>query len=202
MKASLYSQTRNLFLGNKGYASTKELTAAGIHTSHIRALKDEGVILKIKSGLYRWADYEMDQHEELVDVSKMVPNGVLCLLSALSFYELTTYQPWKYYVAVHRDSAKVQLPKYPPIQLMYFSNTPYREGIDHLKINGHEVKIYNPEKTLCDCARYRNKIGIDLVKESFKAYVQRPDKNVEKLMYYADKTRAKSVVLHFVEVLL
>jgi predicted transcriptional regulator of viral defense system len=202
MSEPLYNHILTVFQQNKGYANTSDLTSIGVHTATIKRLEDEGHIYKVKRGLYRWADYDMDHDGEWVDVSKIVPNGVVCLLSALSYYELTTYQPWEHYIAIHRDDAKIQLPDYPPIKLLYFSESQYREGIIELDLNGHKVKIYDMEKTLCDCARYQNKIGTDIVKESFKAYFKRRNKSIEKLIDYAQKTRVKSVVSKYVEVLL
>lgn len=74
-------------------------------------MKEEGYISKVKRGLYRWSDSEMNNFEELIHASKIVPKGVICLLSALSYHEMTTYQPWEHYVAIHRNDTKVMLPE-------------------------------------------------------------------------------------------
>lgn len=202
MNEALYNQVDTLFKQNKGYANTGELTRLGVHTATVKRLEDEGHMIKVKRGLYRWADYDVDSDREWIDVSKIVPNGIICLLSALSYYELTTYQPWEHYVAIHRDDTRNQLPDYPPIKLIYFSEPQYQLGIVELALDDHKIKIYDIEKTLCDSARYQNKIGTDIVKESFKTYFKRPNKNIEKLIEYAQKTRVKSVVSKYAEVLL
>ena len=202
MAKALTRKTNRIFANMKGYARTRDLTAAGLHTAQIKRLENEGQIIKIKRGLYKAAEHPIDDGEELVDVSKIVPNGVICLLSALSFHGLTTYQPWEHYVAIHRDAAKPTLPDYPPIRIIYFSDAQYRIGITDVDVHGHQVKIYDAEKTLCDCARYQNKLGKDIVKESFRSYFNRPGKNVDKLMEYAKKTRVQSIVAQYAEVLL
>ena len=202
MARALTRKTHRIFANKKGYARTQDLRAAGLHTTQIKKLANEGQIVKIKRGLYKATEHPMQDGEELVDASEIVPNGVICLLSALSFHGLTTYQPWEHYVAIHRDSAKPTLPDYPPIRIIYFSEAQYRIGITNVEVHGHHVKIYDAEKTLCDCARYRNKLGKDIVKESFRSYFQRPRRNVDKLMDYAKKTRIQSIVTQYAEVLL
>jgi predicted transcriptional regulator of viral defense system len=202
MNNVIYQKIYNVFMKNQGYVKTKELLGAGIHSDNLLILEQQGDIEKIRHGIYRWVEYEFEHNEELVHVSKIVPNGVICLLSALSYYEFTTYQPWEYYVAIHRDDTKVKLPEYPPIKLMYFSDIPYHVGIDTISINDNQVKIYDIEKTLCDCARYQNKIGQDIVKEGFKNYVRGSKKNVHKLLEYAEKMRVKNHVSKYLEVLL
>lgn len=200
MKAA-YDRAHKIFEDGNGYARTRELTAGGVHTSQIRELQDEGYIYEIKRGLYQWSDYIIESNQELVEVSKIVPNGVICLLSALSYHGLTTHQPRENYVAIHRDATRHTLPDYPPIRLFYFSDSQYRVGITETTLSGHQVKIYDAEKTLCDVVRYRNKIGQDIVRESLKEYFDQPNVNVEKLMDYARKTGVFSIISQYMEVL-
>lgn len=202
MPHALTQRFTTVFKNNKGYARTRDLTMAGIHTTQIKRLEDEGRIFKIKRGLYRLAEDTMESDEELVDISKIVPNGVICLLSSLSYHGITTYQPWEHYVAIHRDAAKLILPEYPPIRILFFSDVQYRVGQMEVDIHDHMVKMYDLEKTLCDCARYQNKIGKDVVKEGFKVYLSRRNKHVDKLLDYARQTRVESVVSQYVEVLI
>jgi predicted transcriptional regulator of viral defense system len=202
MNEVLKQHIQSIFEANQGYAQTGDLTSRGIHTAHIKKLEEEGQIIKLKRGLYRWNGEVGEAYDEWVDVSKLIPQGVICLLSALSFYELTTYQPWQYDVAIHRNGTRITLPDYPPIRLFYFSDAQYHLGIVNQNMNGHQVPMYDVEKTLCDAARYRNRIGVDIVKESFKRYVQRRDKRIDKLLDYARQTRVTSVVERYLEVLL
>ncbi|MPN48513.1 hypothetical protein SDC9_196121 [bioreactor metagenome] len=155
----------------------------------------------MKTGLYKWGDYDFQYNFELIDVFKIVPNGVLCLTSALAYYDLTTYNPWQYEIAIER-SKKVTLADYPPIKLVYFSSKQLELGIIEVDIDGHTVRIYDLEKTICDCVRYRNKIGIDIVKEGIKEYLKRKDKDLNKLMKYAEVCRVQKIIKEYLEVLI
>ena len=166
----------------------------------MKDLVNEGNIERIKRGLYRWKDAKFDVEEELINVSKIIPQGIICLESALSYYELTTYTPGEYTVAVHRKY-NIKLPDYPPIKLYYFSDKYYIDGVEKIDINGHIIKMYNIEKTICDCLRYEDKISKDIIVESIKEYIRRRDKNISRLMNYAAKAKVKNAVQKYIEVL-
>jgi predicted transcriptional regulator of viral defense system len=136
----------------------------------------------------------------LVDVFKIVPKGVLCLTSALAYYDLTTFNPYQYEIAVER-SCKLIIPEYPPIKLLYFSKKQLETGINNIEVDGHLIRIYDMEKTICDCIRYRNKIGIDIVKEGINEYIKRNDRNFNKLINYAEICRVQKILKEYLEVL-
>lgn len=201
MNDQKYKQVKKIFKNNAGYARTKDIVDAGIHTYHLYKLEEENLITRIKWGLYRWNDYEIDTQNELIGVKNIIPKGVVCLLSALSLYELTTYNPWEYYIAIHRDDFKPKLPDYPPINVFYFSDKQYYTGVEEILIEGNSVRIYNLEKTICDCIRFRNKIGNDVVKEAIKEYVSKKENNIDKLLKYAKITGAYCIINKYLEVL-
>ncbi|MGG1592407.1 type IV toxin-antitoxin system AbiEi family antitoxin domain-containing protein [Terribacillus saccharophilus] len=196
-----HSDIENFFYQNKGFARTRDLMRFGLNTYRIKELELDGYISKVKQGLYRWVEYPMSNNEDLVEVSIIVPKGVICLLSALSYYELSTYTPWEYYVALPRKYNKSNIADYPPIKVVYFSDKYYFEGINQIVINGHNIKIYDMEKTICDSIRYKEKIGIDIVKESLNEYMKRSDKNLKKLVDYSEKLRVKEKLQSYLEVL-
>lgn len=200
MNENIKEQIRDISFENKGYVSTKEIDNKGINRYYINQLEKLGVILKVKNGLYKWGDYDFQYNFQLVDVFKIVPKGVLCLTSALAYYDLTTYNPWQYEIAIERTK-KVTLPGYPPIKLVYFSSKQLDLGIIETEIDGHIVRIYDIEKTICDCVRYRNKIGIDIVKEGINEYLKRKDKDLNKLMKYAEVCRVQKILKEYLEVL-
>lgn len=202
MNGQIQEKILNIFERQKGFAKTKDFLNEGISHYYIRKMENEGEIIRIKQGLYRHAKYEGNQYDEIVEISKVIPKGVVCLLSALAYYELTTYNPWEHQVAIYRSAKKPSLPDYPPIKIIYFSETQYQYGIDEVEIEGNNVKIYDREKTICDIIRYREKIGIDIMKEGLRNYLQRPEKNITKLVDYAEKLRIKTVLLKYLEVLL
>ncbi|PLR84695.1 type IV toxin-antitoxin system AbiEi family antitoxin domain-containing protein [Bacillus sp. V33-4] len=202
MNGQIQEKIENIFERQKGFAKTKDFINEGISNYYIRKLEAQGDIIRIKQGLYRHSKYEGEQQDEIVEVSKIIPKGVICLLSALAYHGLTTYNPWEYQVAIYRGAKKPTLPNYPPIKIIYFSETQYQYGIDEIEIDGNKVKIYNREKTICDIIRYRKKIGIDIMKEGLRNYLQRPEKNLTKLVDCAEKLRIKTVLLKYLEVLL
>ena len=201
MDPNIYNKIKNIFESNNGYARIKEILEANIHSSHLYKLQDKGEITRVKMRLYRWNNDEFNTSTELIEVTNLVPNGVICLLSALSYYDLTTTNPWEYYIAIHRDEHRPKLPDYPPIYIFYFADKQFNTGIEEVNIEGSKVKIYDKEKTSCDCIRLRNKAGTDVVKEAMQDYLKRKDKNISKLLEYAEVTGVKNIVKRYLEVL-
>ncbi|MCJ7651053.1 MAG: Abortive infection protein AbiEi [Candidatus Lokiarchaeota archaeon] len=201
MKSKIREKIKEVFYANHGYSSTGDISTAGIDRRILRDLINEDTIEKIKRGLYRWKDAKFDIEEELINVSKIIPHGVICLESALAYYKLTTYTPGEYTIAVRRNY-NIKLPDYPPIRLYYFSDKYYIDGVEKIDIDGNIIKIYNIEKTICDCLRYEDKISKDIIIESIKEYVKRRDKNISKLMNYAAKAKVKDAVQKYIEVLI
>jgi len=200
LKNKIKEKIKEVFYVNHGYIRTTDITSKGINRKYLRDLINEDTIERIKRGLYRWKDVKFDIEEELINVSKIVQHGVICLVSALAYYELTTYTPGEYTIAVRRNY-NIKLPNYPPITLYYFSDKYYMDGVEKIDINENIIKIYNIEKTICDCLRYEDKIGKDIIIESIKEYVKRRDKNISKLMNYSAKAKVKDIVQKYIEVL-
>lgn len=176
-----------------GFARTKDLLAAGVHRRDIKRIRDEGRIVSVKRGLYRRADIPLISHQGFIDLAHAVPEGVICLLSALSYHELTTFNPSVISMSLRRGSRKPII-KYPPVDFYHFSEEQFEAGIDEVTIGGHKVRIYCREKTVCDCFRYRNKLGLDVAKEGLTEYLKRKDRDLEKLMKYAEVCRIKSLL--------
>jgi len=201
LKNKIKEKIKEVFYVNNGYIRTKDISSKGINRRYLRDLINEGVIERIKQGLYRWKDAKFDVEEELINVSKIIHHGVICLVSALAYYDLTAYTPGEYTMAVRRNY-NIKLPDYPPIKLYYFSDKYYMDGVEKIDIDGNIIKIYNIEKTICDCLRYEDKISKDIIIESIKEYVKRRDKNISKLMKYAAKAKVKDAVQKYIEVLI
>ncbi|WP_145414961.1 type IV toxin-antitoxin system AbiEi family antitoxin domain-containing protein [Paenibacillus xylanexedens] len=202
MNEQIITTAKQVLEEHHGFARTKDFITAGISSYYIKKLESIGEIERVKQGVYRQAGEVNEPPNEIVEVSKLVPKGVICLLSALSYYELTTYNPWEYQIAIHRGSKKPKLPDYPPIKVIYLADAQYNIGIDEVDIDGSTIKIYDREKTICDMVRYREKIGIDLMKEGLRNYLQSPSKNITRLVSYADKLRIRTVLQKYLEVLI
>lgn len=190
----------DVFNKRNGFARTKDILEAGIHRRDIKRLRDEEQIVRVKRGLYRLSEIPLISNQGFVDVASAVPDGVICLLSALSYYELTTFNPSAISMALHRGSRKPKI-EYPPVEFYYFSTKQFEVGIDTITIDGHKVRIYSPEKTICDCIRYRNKLGFDVVKEGLTEHLKRKNRNLEKLLEYTEVCRVRPLLQEWLNVI-
>lgn len=173
----------DFFQTHGGILRTHQLRAAGFSHYQLKPFIQQGQVHKVKQGLYRW--YTADQGE-LPEVIGIVPNGVLCLLTAAQHYELTTFVASAYHIAIPRKD-KVILPDHPPIHLYYWNQTAYQLGRTTTVIDSTVLPIYDPEKTVCDVLRQRHKLGLDLAKEVLTAYLRRTDRQIARLMDYAQQ---------------
>jgi predicted transcriptional regulator of viral defense system len=201
MKETRLKKIEDLFIKNHGYATTSELLKIGTDSRLIKSLVTNCAIVKVKRGLYKWPSYSGETNEDMVELAHIIPNGVFCLFTALSYYDLTTYNSPEFNIAVYRDSKKPLLPNYPPVKIYYFSKKPYHTGLLNLNIEGHTIKIYDLEKTVCDCVRYRNKIGQDIMQETLRAYMTMKHRNLAKLMEYAKILKVETVIKPYLEAL-
>jgi len=191
------SQIQLLFEETNGIADTNYLVERGLSNYQLKQSVEKGWLVKLKQGLYKWAEYET---EEIFEVAHIVPQGVFCLLTACSFYELTTHVPAQYQVAIP-DERKVVLPPYPPIKLYYWNEVPFTVGITTVEISSGKIQMYDVEKTVCDVVRHQNKIGLDVVKEVVKSYLQRKNRNLNQLNTYAKTLNIQRSIHHYLDVL-
>ena len=182
-----------IFKIHNGYARSKDILAEGIHPRDIKNILDKGLIIKVKNGLYKLTDIPVISNQSFIDLARAVPEGVICLLSALSYHELTTFNPSIISMAIYQKSWRPKI-EYPPVEFYYFSTKQFKTGIDEIKIKAHKVRIYCPEKTICDCFRYRNKLGLDTAKEGLSEYLKQKDRNLEKIVEYAEICRVKPLL--------
>lgn len=178
-----------------------EALGHGITRYMLYSLRDKGIIEQVSRGVYRLAELPPISSPDLVTVSLRFPNAVVCLISALSYHDITTQIPHAVSVAVPRESRIPSL-DYPPVQAHRFSDEAYKAGIENHTIDGVSVKIYTPEKTLADCFKFRNKIGMDVVIEALKFYKSRQKFNPEKLLEYAELCRVKKIMTPYLEAMI
>jgi len=181
----------------QGYISTKKVEKNGINRAYLSLMEKDGRIERIKRGLYKVNDYINEN--EISEIIRLVPKGVICLETAAEYYGLTTLIPTEYSVAIQR-SKKVVLPEYPPIKLIYFSDKNFKLGITFIEEDN--IRIYDIEKTVCDITKYRNKLGKNIYKEVLKEYLKRKDRNIDKLLEYAKKMNAYRVLKETLEVII
>lgn len=191
-----------IFNNHYGYAKMQELRNNGVQTRTIAEAIKNGVIEKIKPGLYKLKDYPWDEHGSFVEVNQANTKAVICLTSAAEYHELTTFYPSYITVAVPHNTPKFKL-DYPPIKVYYFIDRYYSPGIETLKTKSGIIRIYNKEKTICDLFRYINKIGEDIAVESLKTYLQnRKERNIPKLIEYAEICRVKKKIEPMIKAIL
>lgn len=188
----------NIFRQNGGIVKLKMITEQGINKYQLQKLVENGVVEKIQHGIYKLASYQIN---ELVEIKKIIPNGIICLYSAWNYYELTTYIPHEYHVAIEKKS-KIKLPDYPPIKIYYWNSSILQLGINQVKIDTVKIDIYNIEKSVCDVVKFRNKIGKDILNEILTNYLQRTNKNIDKLIKYAKQLRVDTILKNYLDVLL
>ncbi len=188
----------DIFRSCGGQLRMSEAIEHGITRYMLYSLRDKGVIEQISRGVYRLAELPPISNPDLVTVSLRFPNAIICLISALAFHEITTQIPHSVSVAVPRDSRQPSL-DYPPLLVHRFSEQAYRAGFEEHQIDSIFVKIYCPEKTLADCFKFRNKIGIDVVLEALKLYKTRKKFDLKKLLKYAKICRVEKVMRPYLE---
>lgn len=188
----------DIFRENGGQLRMSEALARGISRYMLYSLRDKGVIEAVTRGVYRLSELPLISNPDLVTVSLRFPKSVICLISALSYYDITTQIPHQVDVAIQTSSRLPSL-KFPPIRAYRFSQEAYQVGIVEYSIDGVPVKIYSPEKTLADCFKFRNKVGMDVVLEALKFYKSRMDFRIDELLKYARVCRVDKVMMPYLE---
>jgi predicted transcriptional regulator of viral defense system len=190
-----------IFRRHGGLLRTGEAMRKGIHPRTLYAMRDEGVVEQLSRGVYRLADLPPLGNPDLIPVAVRVPRGVVCLISALVFHEITTQIPHEVHIAIGRGARYPRL-EYPPTHVYRFSGRAYTQGVETHGLDGTPVKIYGPEKTLADCFKYRNKIGMDTAIEAVRLYGERKPVRVSELIRFARVCRVGNVMRPYLESLL
>jgi predicted transcriptional regulator of viral defense system len=188
-----------IFKENNGILYSKQLNKSSGLRYQLNALLKNNEIIKLKQGLYI-LNHIQNQDERIL-LSRMIPNGVFCLFSAWDFYELTTTVSYQYHISINRNN-KTKLPDYPPVKFYYWSEKYYYLGITEAKINEQKIKIYNLERSVCDVVKFRNKVGQEMVNEILKAYIQRKDRNLDLLMKYAREMKIENILNPYIQTLI
>ena len=189
---------KELFATHSGMFRVNEAMKVGVHPRTIYTMLDKGIIARLGRGMYRFVDMPSLENPDLATVAMKVPKGVICLISALSYHDMTTEIPHEVYLALPRGSEPPRL-GYPPLRIFWFSGPAFEEGIEQHDIDGIPTKIYTPEKTLADCFKYRNKLGLDVVLEALKFYRQRKRFKADELTRFARICRVEKVMRPYLE---
>ena len=150
-----------------GVVRPRDLDRYGIPRTYLQRLVREGVFERVARGVYALTDRRATEHATLVEVAKRIPGGVVCLLSALQFHRLGTQLPWEVWLAIDRKAWRPRVTDL-PVRIVRFSGSALTEGIEVHRIEGTKVRVYCPAKTVADCFKYRNKIGLDVALEALR----------------------------------
>jgi predicted transcriptional regulator of viral defense system len=183
-----------------GVLRPRDLQAAGFRREALRRLCRSGQIHRIGRGLYMLPDAEVTEHHSLVEAAKRVPHGVVCLLSALQFHRMTTQAPFEVWLAIDRR-ARPPRPDVLPLRIVRFSGESLHAGVEEHCLEGVPVRIYSTAKTVADCFKYRNKIGLDVALEALRDYLRQRRGTIDELWECAEICRVARVVRPYLEAL-
>jgi len=186
---------------DRQFVSVSDLHEAGYSNYKIKQLAAEGDIARINRKWYEIADYS-GEINDFYAVRAYAERGVVCLLSASVYYDLTTHRPTCVDVALPRSARVPAAPEWPPMRFYRMSGSRYSLGIVTVKEGENSFRIYDKEKTVCDVVFYRNKLGIEVASEVLKSYVRNSDRDLNRLMKYAEDLHVKATIQQYLEVLL
>lgn len=198
---SIKEKARKVFKKKHGLLRTSEAIRLGIHPRTLYSMREEGDLEQLSTGVYRLRECPDFSDPDLVLVTKKIPKAVICLISALFYHQNTTQIPHFVYVAIP-NKARTSRMDYPPIRYFRYSPKSYEIGVEVKMIGGQPVRIYNLEKTLADCLKFRNKIGMDVVLEALRMYSHRKGIKMDLLWEYAKLNRVEKVLMPIMQTLM
>lgn len=190
----------------KGILRPRDLDEYEIPRYYLHRLWQRGLLERVARGLYRAPESELSEHHSLVEASKQVPKGVVCLLSALQFHGLTTQNPFEVWLAIPEKARQPRATEL-PLRIVRFSGEALTAGIEEHWLEGIAVNIYHPAKTVADCFKYRNKIGLDVAIEALRdaLHLRNMDGSqrctVDEIWHYAQICRVANVMKPYLEAL-
>ena len=196
-----FAKAASVFREQGGVLRTMEAVRLGVHPRTLYAMRDAGVLERLGRGVYRLTDLPSLGSPDLVTVALRVPEGVFCLISALTFHEITTQIPHEVYLALKRGAEPPRL-EHPPVRVFWFTGQAFSEGIEARELDGITVRVYGAAKTVADCFKYRNKLGLDTAIESLKLFLKKKRGSLDDLVRFARVCRVEKVMRPYIEALL
>jgi predicted transcriptional regulator of viral defense system len=181
-----------------GVFRVKDAVAAGAHPEVVRRLWKAGELTRVGRGLYELEGYDITEHHSLVEAARRVPHGVVCLLSALRFHDLTTQQPFEVWLAID-SKARAPKPEGVKLRIARFSGPALTEGVESHVIEGTTVRVYSVAKTIVDCFKFRSKAGLDVAMEALREGWRERRFKMDDLWHYAEVCRVARVMRPYVE---
>jgi len=177
---------------------TSEAIASGVHPRTLYELRDAGVLEAVSRGVYRLAEAEWSVDPDLLAVAVRVPRAVICLASALALHQLTTQIPRAVDIALPPGGSSPRF-KHPPLRVHRFGGASMTEGVESRAADGVTIRLFNAEKTIADCFKFRNRIGLDIALEAVRLYRSRRRQDLPALMRYAKIDRVDAIMRPYIE---
>jgi predicted transcriptional regulator of viral defense system len=184
----------------QGLARPRDLARQGVSREMLRYLCGRGLVERAARGLYRLPG-QLTEHQSLLEASRLVPKGVICLLSALRFHELGTQQPFEVWMAIPAKSWRPQV-SMPRLRIVRFSGKAFSEGVEEHRLPGGTLRIYGPAKTVADAFKYRNKIGLDVAVEALRDCLKHRKAALDDIWHYGKICRVQEVMRPYLEALI
>jgi predicted transcriptional regulator of viral defense system len=185
---------------SRGVIRARDVEAAGVHRKHLRRLVESGELEQVGRGMYRLADALPSEYASLAEVVTQVPRGVVCLLSALAYNELTTQSPYQIWIAI-APKAWAPTISSTKLRVVRMSDPWLDDGVDVVEIDGARVRITDPARTVVDCFRFRNTVGLDVAIEALRDCLEQRLASPAQLMDLARRRRVGSVMRPYLEAL-
>jgi predicted transcriptional regulator of viral defense system len=182
----------------KGMLRLKDFINKNIEPVTLARLVRDGQVVRPARGLYQLPDTPVDAAHVLAEAATLVPKGIVCLVSALQYHGLTLQMPSTIWMAIGRTAWKPTI-SYPPIRFVRFSGWAITDGVERYAIQSRKVSITNPARTIVDCFRYRNKIGIDIAMEGLRDGIRQKKCTPDELWQYGKKARIWTIMRPYVE---
>jgi len=181
--------------------SIQELKDKGLSYYKINQLVKQGILIKLNKKYYENTNFDGEE-SDFYYAYAYVPNGVICLLSAAVHYNLSTHRPDAIDIAIPRKARVSTLPEWPELKIYYFTDERFSVGAEIIEVGKNKFRIYDVEKTVVDIVFYREKMGIEETKEVLSNYLYRKDRNLNKLIRYAEMLKCEDTINKYLEVLI
>ena len=188
------------YIGEHGMVRPRDIEAIGLPREYLIRLHRQGKLNRSGRGIYTVRDTNVTERHSYAEVAKHVPEAVICLLSALAFHEITTQSPPSVWIALRKGARKPVLPS-PSLRIVRLSGPSLTEGIENHQVEGVPVRVYSAAKTVADCFKFRNKIGLDVAIEALKDCLRQKKASINEVYRYAKICRVSNVIRPYMEAL-
>src|SRR6266852_3659205 len=188
------------YFGQHGIVRPRDIEAIGLPREYLVRLHRQGKLNRSGRGIYTLPDADVTEHHSYAEVTKRVPEATVCLLSALAFHEITTQSPASVWIALPKGARKPALDSH-SIRIVRLSGLSLTKGIENHQVDGVPVRVYSAAKTVADCFKFRNKIGLDIAIEALKDCLRQKRASINEVYRYAKICRVSNVIRPYMEAL-